>query len=251
MKFTPLPEQEVVRLRPRIPPARHFKLDLTNDEQGRSLDELMSSNSWTRRSLKRQKRKTLSITLQTSRSLLRHGKKRYQLRLSRKLRPVKDLLALNYFPDLTTQISSNADELYPIDDVDESDPFHPSDNDNPFPEQLHYEFTRPVHYDKIEFDKNFAKVDAKKLQIRLYDEYNLQNTSTPSPVSLSSLCMNLIEQGIISCEKDQIVSAFYCMLNNCNKNQLYMKNTLQRDDLVIQKQPFVDSTQLTYSQSLT
>jgi hypothetical protein len=156
---------------------------------------------------------------------------------------------LNSFPDYNLQILSNSYENYSIVDEDNYN-FDLSNHDNPFPEQLQYDFIRPIHYDKIEFDKNFAKIDAKKLQIRLYDEYNLEYTNTSNPISLSTLCIKLIDQGMISYENDQIVSAFYCMLNNCNKNHLYMKNNSQRDDLIIQKQPFVDSTQLTYSHSI-
>ncbi|CAF5047969.1 unnamed protein product, partial [Rotaria sp. Silwood1] len=60
-----------------------------------------------------------------------------------------------------------------------------------------YDFSRPIQYDKIDYDKNFAKIDAKKLQIELYDEYNRQYTNTSNPVSLSTLCIKLIDQGLI------------------------------------------------------
>ncbi|UJR36803.1 hypothetical protein I4U23_029517 [Adineta vaga] len=233
------PEQQISKFRARIRSTHRFKLDLTNEEQYQTLNDMMLSNSWTRKSSKRQKRKILSKTLCKS----------HQLKLSRKLRPIIDLSSFNYFPDLNSQIFSLPDELYPINDEDNYH-FDLSNHDDPLPEQIHYEFIRPVHYDKIEFDKNFAKIDAKKLQIQLYDEYNFQYTNTPNPISFSTLCINLIDQQMISYEKDQIVSAFYCMLNNCNKNQLYMKNNFQRDDLIIQKQPFIDSSQLTYSQSI-
>jgi len=205
----------------------------------------MSFNSWNRKSLKKRKRKILPSTLQKPRKFHSQEKNHYQLRLSRKLRPLTDLSSLNYFPDYNF---SNNSENYSIDNEDHYN-FDSLDHENPFPDQLQYDFIRPIHYDKIEFDKNFSKIDAKKLQIQLNNEYNREYTNTSSPISLSTLCVKLINQGMISYEKDQIISAFYCMLNNCNKNHLYMKNNLQQDDLIIQKQPFIDSTQLIYSHS--
>lgn len=197
----------------------------------------MSIKSCHKKFLRKSKRKILSTKFE---------KNSYQLRLSRKLRPINELMSLHYFPDYNIQNLTNIDEDYYMND-DDRDDIDPMDLDNPFPEQLQYDFVRPIHYDKIEFDKNFAKIDAKKLQVQLNDEYNRELIYTSKPISLSTLCVKLIDQGFISYEKDQIVSAFYCMLNNCNKNHLYMKNNLQRDDLIIQNQPFTESTQLIYS----
>ncbi|CAF0991705.1 unnamed protein product [Adineta steineri] len=249
IKSIPIPEEKTLRKSTRIRSTHYFKLDLFNEEKNQSLNELMSLDSWTRKSLKKSKRKILPTTLRKSSRFHLHNKNEFQLRLSRKLRPLIDLSNFNYFPDYNPEILSNYYTNYSTNN-DENYNFEPSDHNNSFPEQLQYEFNRPTYYDKIEFDKNFAKIDAKKLQIQLYDEYNHENINSTTPISLSTLCINLIDQGIISYEKDQIVSAFYCMLNNCNKNQLYMKNNLQRNDLIIQKQPFIDSTQLTYSQSI-
>jgi len=246
IKLNPISEQQTSRIRSRIHSKRYFKVDLFNKDQKKSLDELMSYNSWNRKSLKKRKRKILPTTLQKIRKFPSHEKNPYQLRLSRRLRPLTDLSCLNYFPDYNIQILSNNYENYSIDDENQEN-FDLPDHENLFPEQLQYDFIRPIHYDKIEFDKNFAKIDAKKLQIQLNDEYNREYTNTSNPISLSTLCVNLIDQGMISYEKDQIISAFYCMLNNCNKNHLYMKNNLQYDDLIIQKQPFIDSAQLIYS----
>jgi hypothetical protein len=204
----------------------------------------MSFNPWNRKSLKKRKRKILPSTLQNTRKHHLREKNHYQLRLSRRLRPLTDLSCLHYFPDYNHL--SNTDENYSIDD-EENYNFDPPDHDNHFPEQLEYDFNRPIHYDKIEFGKNLAKVDAKKLQIQLFDEYNREHSNTSNPISLSTLCIKLINQGMISYEKDQLISAFYCMLNNCNKNHLYMKSNLQRDDLIIQKQPIVDSEQIIYA----
>lgn len=248
IKSNPVSHQQPLIIRP----TRQFRLNLFSKELNQTVDELMSFKSWNRKFLKKRKRKILPTTLQRSRKFHLHEKNFYQIRLSRKLRPLTDLTSLNYFPDSNLEILSNVDESYLMDhDVDDNDRynFDPIDQENPFPDQLQYDFIRPIHYDKIEFDKNFAKVDAKKLQIQLNDEYNREYTHTSNPISLSTLCVKLIDQGIISYEKDQIVSAFYCMLNNCNKNHLYMKNNFQRDDLIIQKQPFIDSTQLIYSHS--
>ncbi len=207
----------------------------------------MSVNSWYRKSSKKLKRKILPTTLKKSRQFHFPEKNHYQLKHSRRMRSVADLSSLNYFPDYDYhQIISTIDEDYhPIDDQSE-----PMDYDNQLPDELQYDFIRPVHYERIEYDKNLTKIDAKKLQIQLNDEYNREFVHTSNPICLSTLCIKLFDQGIISYEKDQITSAFYCMLTNCHKNHLYMKNNSQRDDLIIQKQPVIDSTPLTYSQSI-
>ncbi|CAF3392312.1 unnamed protein product [Rotaria sp. Silwood1] len=249
IKSVSISEQQTSTNRTRIYTKRHYKLNLLNEKRNQSLNKLMSVNSWSRKSFKKRKRKILSTTLRQTHKYYLYEKNHYQLKLSRKLRPLTDLSCLNYFPDYNLQNLININENYLIDDENNYN-FDPMDYDNPLSEQPQYDFSRPIQYDKIDYDKNFAKIDAKKLQIELYDEYNRQYTNTSNPVSLSTLCIKLIDQGMISYEKDQIVSAFYCMLNNCNKNHLYMKPNSQNDDLIIQKQPFVDSTQLIYSHSI-
>ena len=248
IKFNPISTRQACTVHSRIPSRRQFRLDLFNNEQNQTLDELMSVNFWRRKSLKKRQRKILPTTLRKIRHFHSTENNRYQLRLSRRIRPLTDLSSLNHFPDFNLQLVSDIYENYSIDDVD---PLHFDTfiYENPFPESLQYDFIRPIHYEKIEFDRNFAKIDAKKLQIQLNDEYNREYTITSNPISLSTLCVKLLDQGIISVEKDQIASTFYCMLNNCNKNHLYMKNNPQNDDLIIQKQPFVDSAQLIYSHS--
>ncbi|CAF1681472.1 unnamed protein product [Rotaria magnacalcarata] len=252
MKSISKPQQQASQTNIRLSSARHFKLDFLNKKQNQSLDDLMTSNSWTRKPMKSRKRKFLSTILYQNRirSSL-HEKNQYQLKLSRKRRAIKDLFCLNYFPDYNLQFLSDANENFAMHGADDhTDDFdHPMDYDNPLSEQIQYDFSRPIQYERIEYDQNFAKINAKKLQIELYDEYNRQCTRTTNPVSLSTLCVRLIDQGMISYEKNQIVSAFYCMLHNCNKNQLYMKPNLRHDDIIIQKQSFPSCTELIYSQS--
>ncbi|CAF3721693.1 unnamed protein product [Rotaria socialis] len=246
------PQQQASQTNTRLSSARHFKLDFLNRKQNQSLDDLMTLNSWARKSMKSRKRKILSTILYQNRNKSNlHEKNQYQFKLSRKLRPTKDLFCLNYFPDYNLQFLSDANENSAMHATDDhhNDDFDPMDYDNPLSEHIQYDFSRPVQYERIEYDQNFAKIDAKKLQIELYDEYNRQCTRTTNPISLSTLCVRLIDQGMISYEKNQIVSAFYCMLNNCNKNQLYMKPNLRNDDLIIQKQSFASFTELIYSQS--
>ncbi|CAF3579999.1 unnamed protein product [Adineta steineri] len=216
-KSIPVPEEKTLRKSTRIRSTHYFKLDLFNEEKNQSLNELMSLDSWTRKSLKKSKRKILSTTLRKSSRFHLHNKNEFQLRLSRKLRPLIDLSNFNYFPDYNPEILSNYYTNYSTNN-DENYNFEPSDHNNSFPEQIQYEFNRPTYYDKIEFDKNFAKIDAKKLQIQLYDEYNHENINSTTPISLSTLCINLIDQGIISYEKDQIVSAFYYAIDEGRLN---------------------------------
>lgn len=157
----------------------------------------------------------------------------HQLRLSRQMRPLTDLFSLHHFPDYHhVQYQSNLTEYSSIHDDNDHYQLDPIEQID----QLHYDFIRPIHYEKIELDKLSGKIDAKKLQTQLNDQYNEQSTTTSHPISLSSLCLQLVDQGILSSEKDQLISAFYCLLTNCNKNHLYLKNTSQHDDLIIQTQ---------------
>ncbi|CAF1519840.1 unnamed protein product, partial [Adineta steineri] len=83
---------------------------------------------------------------------------------------------------------------------------------------------------------------------QLIDEYNTESSKSSSlPITFSTLCVNLLDKNSLSIEKNELISAFYCMLNNCNKNNLFMKNNIQQDDLIIQKQSFDNSIQLSYS----
>jgi hypothetical protein len=216
---------------------RNFKLDLLNHERNRSVNELMSLNSSSKAITKRRKRTTL----------LSVPKNIHQLRLTRRLRPLNELINSNNFPDV---VFDNNLQILP-DDFNE----HPMYDENYIPDyddhSMEYDFIRPIHYDKIEFDKNFAKINTKKLQYQLVDEYtNECSKSSSLPITFSNLCVNLIDKNILSIEKNQLISAFYCMLNNCNKTNLFMKNNIQQDDLIIQKQPFINSIQLSYSHTI-
>jgi len=219
---------------------QNFKLDLFNHGINRSLNELMAVNPLSKSIIKRRKRTTL----------LSFPKHTHQLRLTRRLCPVTELIKSNNCPELIfddnlQSLSNDSDEYHPMDD----DNYIPDYNDHPF----EYDFIRPIHYDKIEFDKNFSKIDTRKLQYQLVDEYNtacLKSPSSSLPITFSTLCVNLMDKHILSIEKNDLISAFYCMLNNCNKNNLFMKNTIQQDDLIIQKQPFINSIQLSYSHKI-
>ena len=136
--------------------------------------------------------------------------------------------------------------------------------------ELHYDFLRPVHYEKIQFAKGSTSVNAKNLKRQIIEEFHRQQRtlsldsttlsqqssssshhSPSSTVEFSILCENLADHGHLSLQSD-LASAFYCMLINCNENKLYMKNNSQRDDLYIQQRPFVDQRDLsTLSYSYT
>jgi uncharacterized protein YbgA (DUF1722 family) len=237
---------------------RHFKYDLDHIDCRQSLDELMSHNTWSRQSMKRYQRKRLPTTIQQYRRPLKHKRNDhfYQLRLTRKCQPVIHLSMLTHFPTYDFDMFFNSFDKYPfVNDLanenTNNDCFNLSNNEcrQLFVEPLEYDFIRPIHYDKIEVDRNFSTIDAKQLQIQLVDEYRRQSVLTSTPITLSSLFVELVDHGWISNEKDQIVSAFYCMLNNCHRNHLYMINNLQCDDLIIQTQLSVDSTPISYSHS--
>ena len=132
---------------------------------------------------------------------------------------------------------------------------------------MHYDFARPVHYEKIEFAKGSTSVNAKHLKRQMIEEFtrqkieqqrtlsldsstaSQQSTSPHSAVEFSMLCENLADHGQLSLHTD-LPSAFYCMLINCNENKLYMRSNSKRDDLFIQERPFVDqrdASTLSYS----
>jgi hypothetical protein len=213
-------------IRSAIKSTRNFKLDLFNY---RSVNELMNPLS---KSIKKRRKRT---------TLLSVSKHNHQLRLTRRLRSLNELITSNNFPDII--FDDNLQILpddYPINDV-------PDYDDHP----MEYDFIRPIHYDKIEFDKNFTKIDTKKLQYELVDEYNTEYSKSSSiPITFSNLCINLIDKNLLSIDKIELISAFYCMLNNCNKKNLFMKTNNQQDDLIIQKQSFINSLPpLSYTQS--
>ena len=217
-----------------IKSTRNFKLDLLNYERNRSVNELMTLNPLSKTIIKRRKR-TTSVSL---------SKHNHQLRLTRRLRSLNELITSNNFPDII--FDDNLQILpddYPINDEN----YIPDYDDQP----MEYDFIRPIHYDKIEFDKNFTKIDTKKLQYELVDEYNNEHSKSSSiPITFSNLCINLIDKNLLSIDKSELISAFYCMLNNCNKKNLFMKTNYQQDDLIIQKQPFINSLPLSYAHTI-
>ena len=192
-----------------------MKLNFFGEDLSKSLNDLTSIESWIRKSSKKHKRKLLPTILRKSHT------NNHQLRLARKARPSNELSSLYYFPEFDSNI--------PFDYSFDCLPCEPDIS-------LHYDFQPPIHYDRIEFDENFSKINPKQIQIHLHEQFNHEFTS--NPICLSNLCVKLIDQGLISTEKNQLVSAFYCMLNNCNKNHLYMRTNIEQDDLIIQKQPF-------------
>lgn len=125
--------------------------------------------------------------------------------------------------------------------------------DSPLAE-MHYDFVRPIHYEKIEFAKGSTSVNAKNLKRQMIEELTRQqrtlsldsstsshnsSATTHSTIEFSILCENLADHGHLSLETD-LASAFYCMLINCNENKLFMKSNSKRDDLFIQERPFLD-----------
>lgn len=239
---------------------RSFKFDFSRWEKSPSINELMNPEHWFRRKGKLNVKFRRKIHLQRRSMIVDRCRQRifHQLRLARRIQPLKNLSSLHHFPEWNFDYFSNPfdkisfvhDEI-PVDfsqfdqhDIDD-------DDDNIFIEPIEYDFTRPVHYEKIEIDRNFAKIDAKKLQIELAEEYQRQTTTkTTKTIQLSDLLAELIDHGLISSEKDQLVSAFYCMLNNCHRNHLYLASNSQRDDLFIETELKINSTPIIYSHSL-
>ena len=146
--------------------------------------------------------------------------------------------------------------------------------DDPLSE-INYDFSRPIHYEKIEFAKGSSSVNAKILKRQMIVEFTRQKTEQQGTLSLdtsassqqstilsnhsqqqstiefSIMCANLADHGYLSLQTD-LASAFYCMLINCNENKLYMKNNVQCDDLFIQEHPFIDQRDIsTLSYSYT
>lgn len=168
--------------------------------------------------------------------------------MPRKIRSINELCSLQNFHESNLEFfSSNVEKTFSPDE-NQFDEF--VDDPPSVIEPLHYDFIRPVHYEKIEIERNVSKIDAKKLQHQLAEKVQQISNKTTINVLFSDLMVELFDQGILSTENDQIVSAFYCMLNNCHKNQWFMKNSAQLDDLSIENEPKVDSLPLTYSHKL-
>ena len=182
----------------------------------RSIDELLSLNRQSRSISKKRKRTN-------------HA---HQLRLTRRSCPLMNLITSNNFSDLFWENSLDRSDEDLVDD----DHDIPDCLDQPI---FEYDFIRPVHYEKIEFDSNLSKIDTKKLQHDLSKEYQMQSSKSSSsiPIPFSALCFNLIEKNRLALDKSELISAFYCMLNNCNKKHLFLKTNVQHDDLIIQTQP--------------
>jgi len=166
----------------------------------------------------------------------------HQLRLTRRVISMNELIELNQF----SNVIFDDNEM----DVEQDDDF-----DNYIPDVIdqqpfEYDFIRPVHYEKIVCEKSMARIDTKKLQHSLFHEYEDEKHS--STISFSNLCFNLIEKQQLSYDKTELISAFYCMLTNCHKNNLFMKSNFQQDDLIIRNQPFPTQTiPLTYAHRIS
>ncbi|CAF1351024.1 unnamed protein product [Adineta steineri] len=177
---------------------RNFKLDLSNHDKQRSVNELMAINPLSKSIIKKQKRTILT-------NISQHN---HQLRLSRSFCSINELMRSNNIPELIfddkIQNLLNNSDPYPIHD----DNYIADCNDEPFD----YNFIRPIHYDRIEFDRNFTKIDTKKLQYQLIDEYNTESSKSSSlPITFSTLCVNLLDKNSLSIEKNELISAFYCI----------------------------------------
>ncbi|CAF1682891.1 unnamed protein product [Rotaria magnacalcarata] len=228
--------------------------------------------------------KKVVSTSQSSVVLRMREKSFNQMQVARKIRPLNDLTNFYNFPDLSIEHlelinrrrerqQQQTEDYYDHDDFDHNDADH-HDDDGPLIE-MHYDFIRPVHYEKIEFAKGSSSVNAKILKRQIIEEFTRQkgeqqrtlslDTSTASQqssisscqtqsqpaVEFSILCENLADHGYLSLHTD-LASAFYCMLINCNENKLFMKNNSKHDDLFIQDRPFADQRDIsTLSYSYT
>nr|BAJ97457.1 predicted protein [Hordeum vulgare subsp. vulgare] len=221
-----------------------------------------------------------AIGISQSALVLRLREKSFnQMQLARKLRPLTDLTNAHNFPQLNfeqlhsinrhrEQSRDQFQQHYQQDDCDDHDfhdavDHHDVDEDTPLAE-MHYDFARPVHYEKIEFAKGSTSVNAKILKRQMIEEFTRQKiehqrtlsldsstasqqssflNTTQTAIEFSILCENLADHGHLSVQTD-LASAFYCMLINCNENKLYMKSNSKRDDLFIQECPFADKRDL-------
>ena len=224
---------------------RNYRYDLSQISKKISIEKLLSNSLWYRRRLKHYQRRMRSTTLQQSR---KKSTNFHQLRLARKMQPVALLCSLHHFPDCNLDVLSNSCETTMWIDGEDVPAYS---NDPPsLIEPMEYDFARPIHYEKIEIDRNYSRVDAKKLQSQLIDEYHRQSLSTSLPISFSDLVVELFDQGTLSTDKDQIVSAFYCLLNSCHKYHWYMQNNSPCDDLLIRREFSIHSPPLSYSHKL-
>ncbi|CAF5217667.1 unnamed protein product, partial [Rotaria magnacalcarata] len=106
--------------------------------------------------------KKVVSTSQSSVVLRMREKSFNQMQVARKIRPLNDLTNFYNFPDLSIEHlelinrrrerqQQQTEDYYDHDDFDHNDADH-HDDDGPLIE-MHYDFIRPVHYEKIEFAK--------------------------------------------------------------------------------------------------
>jgi len=105
-----------------------LKLNFFGEDLSKSLNDLMSIESWIRKSSKKHKRKLLPTILRKSHT------NNHQLRLARKARPSNELSSLYYFPEFDSNI--------PLDYSFDCLPCEPDIS-------LHYDFQPPIHYDRM------------------------------------------------------------------------------------------------------
>ncbi|CAF1390088.1 unnamed protein product [Adineta ricciae] len=220
---------------------RTFRLNFSTGEDKRSVTDIMNLNPLSKAIIRKRKQNTMHLSI---------PKHTHQLRLTRRACPLTDLMHSNNFSEFI--FDNNLQRSY---DNFDDDPFYGGDEHDPpnYDDHppLEYDFVRPVHYDRIECDRNLTKIDTKKLQYQLADEYQTEYTkSSTIPITFSTLCVNLMEKTVLSIDKTELISAFYCMLNNCNRKNLFMKHNRQQDDLIIQQQPFRNEIPLSYSHKI-
>jgi hypothetical protein len=258
-------QQQAPAIRQRINsgPKRSFRVDVYNQI---SIDQIMLNV------INGRDKKSVGIS-QSALILRIREKSLNQMQLARKLRPLTDLINSHNFPELNFEyLQRREQQQQQIEQDDFDDHDFPITNDHdegktsnfgiffvfrifvfidaPLVE-MHYDFIRPIHYEKIEFAKGSTSVNAKNLKRQMIEEFTRQQRtlsldtttssqqSSQSTIEFSILCENLADHGYLSLQTD-LASAFYCMLINCNENKLYMKNNSKRDDLFIQERPFID-----------
>ncbi|CAF3820927.1 unnamed protein product [Rotaria sordida] len=264
-------------------PKRNIRIDTFNQI---SIEQIMLGYNNNNNNNSGRDKKAVS-TSQSSLLLRIREKSFNQMQLARKIRPLNDLTNFHNFPDLNIeyldlinrrreQQQQQKQHYYDQDDFDHNDfhvdDHHLDDENGPLSE-IHYDFIRPIHYEKIEFAKGSSSVNAKILKRQMIEEFTRQKIEQQRTLSLdisttsqqssilssetqqqpivefSILCENLADHGYLSLQTD-LASAFYCMLINCNENKLYMKNSSKRDDIFIQERPFInqqDISTLSYS----
>ncbi|CAF1679407.1 unnamed protein product, partial [Adineta ricciae] len=222
-----------------VGPKRSVRVDIFNPM---SLDQIMLGASSGR------DKKAIGIS-QSALVLRLREKSLNQMQLARKLRPLTDLTNSHNFPQLNfeqlhlinqrrEQLQDHFQQHYQQDDCDDHDfpaaiEHHDADEDAPLAE-MHCDFSRPVHYEKIEFAKGSTSVNAKILKRQMIEEFTRQKVehqrtlsldsstasqqlsflnTTQTAIEFSILCENLADHGHLSVQTD-LASAFYCMLIN-------------------------------------